>query len=184
MLKKANLGVFIEIFRPHLAVRRSDSTIVDLFQWLSWSLKVVIWLWLDFGAPNFPWKNREMISSYLVPVHMPSANFNFLDWESSPFFKVARFVPYTCSETIRHRYQAGSKYWWFTRVWRGLIFRAKSTTRFFINLILFLGGWDQFGLWEFGMIDIHLNLHAIEQRDFVENLWNSRHTSFCNLDDV
>ena len=29
-----------------------------------------------------------------------------------------RFVPYTFSETIRHRwYQAGSKYWCFTRVW-------------------------------------------------------------------
>ena len=38
-----------------------------------------------------------------------------------------KFVPYTSSETIRHRwYQAGSKYWWN----QGLVawFRAKSTT--------------------------------------------------------
>ena len=34
-------------------------------------------------------------------------------------FQGCRFVPYTFSETIRHRwYQARSKYWCFTRLWR------------------------------------------------------------------
>ncbi len=58
---------------------------------------------MSFGRQSC-WRNLQTLGRYIEK----------LVWNRG-----CRFVPSTFSETIRHRwYQKGSKYWWFTRVWR------------------------------------------------------------------
>ncbi len=66
----------------------------------------------DFWGPMLVWGSVSLVPKYATRAWM---------WSQTILIhsQGCRFVPYTFSETSRHRwYQKGSKYWCFTRVWR------------------------------------------------------------------
>ena len=64
--------------------------------------------------PIIPYSRRHFLESMISKLSRLLGNVSFCR-----LIRGCRFVPYTFSDSIRHRwYQAGSRYWWVPRVWR------------------------------------------------------------------
>ena len=64
--------------------------------------------------PIIPYSRRHFLESMISKLSRLLGNVSFCR-----LIRGCRFVPYTNSDSIRHRwYQAGSRYWWVPRVWK------------------------------------------------------------------